>query len=188
MGRKENRKNKVKKDIKVNKVDNSTEEYDQVTRLIRIIIILTIVISATYLFIGVFITKEINFSNWFNNDKEVNQEVAIDYSQILGSQVFTQKPKEYYVIAYDYESEETDVINYVLQQNLLVTPYYYVNTNSQFNKGVVGTTSNKYAQNYKDLKINGTTLIKVSNNKNVEYIEGYDAVIKYLKDLKPKEK
>ena len=182
MGRKEIRKNKEKKQEKVTTIE--TNDYDQISSLIRIVIILAIIFTGSYIFIGVFVTKEIDFSKMFTN-VDSKEEVTINYSEILGSEIFTQKPKEYYVIAYDFEKPEVDVINYVLKETLIITPYYYVNTNSVFNKKVVSSdTSNKYAQNYSELKINGATLIRLTENRNVEYIEGKDNIIKYLKGIK----
>lgn len=196
MGRKENRKNNTTKVSKVVEKQekltldgqHDSNDYEQLTLLIKIVIILIIIIFASYVFLGIFVTKEINFDNLFGNNDNIEQEVVINYSHILAGSIFDQAPTDYYVIAYDFTSEESDLISYKLGQTLLVTPYYYVNNVDLFNAKYVSLeSSNKAAQKESDLLINGATLIRVQNGKNILYLEGKDAIVDYLDNLKPVE-
>ena len=49
------------------------------------------------------------------------------------------------------------------------------------NSKFASTTSNKKANNANELKINGKTLIKISNGKIKDYIEGSKNIEEYLK-------
>lgn len=191
MGRVEKRKNnqtKEHKNVVVNEKVVEPTEYDQVTLLIKIIIGLAVIILVTYLILGIFVTKEISFSN----KSEVEAEVQINYSKILASDIFEQKPSDYYVIVYDFSSSDSDLINYTLSTTLLVTPYYYVNSIDEFNAKFIikdedleDVISNPSANSYSELKISGPTLIKISNGENVGYVEGTDEIIEYLENLAP---
>ena len=49
------------------------------------------------------------------------------------------------------------------------------------NKQYLSEEVNDKAQNVNDLKINGTTLMKVSKGKNVKYVVGSENIEEYLK-------
>ena len=52
------------------------------------------------------------------------------------------------------------------------------------NSSVISDNSNNKASNSNELRINGITLIKIENGKNIEYIEGISEVTSYLSKLK----
>ena len=65
--------------------------------------------------------------------------------------------------------------------NEVETPLYKVDMSKSENSKFASTTSNKKANNANELKINGKTLIKISNGKIKDYIEGSKNIEEYLK-------
>ena len=58
---------------------------------------------------------------------------------------------------------------------------YYVDMNSGFNKNhATSEESNKNPDSAEALSINGPTLIKISQNQVIEYVEGLEAIENYL--------
>ena len=58
---------------------------------------------------------------------------------------------------------------------------YYVDLSNALNKSVISEEeSNKEAKSVEELKINGATLIKFTNNSISEYIEGEESISSYL--------
>ena len=67
---------------------------------------------------------------------------------------------------------------------LQVDKVFKVNTKDKLNSSVINTSSNAKASSADELKINGVTLIKIENGKNVEYVEGLSNVLSSLSNLK----
>lgn len=153
------------------------EEYIQSTK--SILITLGIVLVVFLLFY--FLTVAINNKNRKLNTKEKEkEEIQIQYYEILGDNVFTKSPKEYYVLLYDFEDPEAVYLDYLFN---LYAGYegqyiYKVNLGNKMNeKFVTSDKSNSKASKASELKVKGTTLIKIKNGKNVEYTEGNAQVI-----------
>lgn len=102
---------------------------------------------------------------------------VIDYKTILAGQTFSKGSEEYYVVFY----KDNSMIETI--EGIKTKTIYKVDLNSAFNNSVISDESNKDAQSVTDLKINGTTLIKIEDGKNTLYIEGTDQVTTYLKKL-----
>lgn len=108
----------------------------------------------------------------------------IQYQNIIAGTTFNQSKTEYYVLFYDTKGDDAKLLSSTLsnyQYSLNYIPYYIVDLNDGFNKTYLSDTSNKNATKASELKINGTTLIKINNGQNVLYVEGKDAVQAILK-------
>ena len=74
---------------------------------------------------------------------------------------FTENPNQYLTsILFRYSNEEETL------------PIYKVDMSNGFNTKYAGEQGNPSAQKVEDIKINGVTLIKIVNGKNVKFIEG----------------
>ncbi len=164
-------KRNIQKNIKKNK-QKKKEEYPEKKELITlskiIFSILIIAILATMLFY--IINKNYTLKN---NTTDIN------YDEIMAGQTFNKNDNEYYVLFYEFDSDE-DLSDKITDKKSAI---YQVNLLNNFNKSVLSETSNKEASKAEELKITGPTIIKIESGKNVEYIEGYDNIVKYLEGV-----
>ena len=163
--------NKIKKNItkekemkeKLEKKENYSKK--QVINLLKIIIAILLTVLVVC-----FIAK------FANGDFKKDEEESVDYTNIVAGQTFTRSEDEYYVLFYEDEA--------ILDKIGSVTDTIYkVDLNSSLNKNIVSEEGNPKVEDAESLKINGTTIIKIEDGKNVSYIEGYDAVVDYLNEL-----
>lgn len=109
------------------------------------------------------------------------KETLINYETILAGQSFSRAPEKYYVVFYEFD-EEVDLTTTI--SNLSSgAKIYKVDLGSAMNKNVINDKSNPKASEASELQINGTTLIVIENNKNIEYIEGTEKVTNYLNGI-----
>ena len=154
-----------------------TDDYSQSTK--SVLITLGVVLIVFLLFY--LLTLAINNKNRRLNTKESSKEEAtIQYYEILGDNTFTQSPSEYYVLFYDFEDPEAVYLSYLF--NLFAgyeNQYIYkVDLGNKMNEKFITTEkSNNKASKAGELKIKGTTLIKISKGKLIEYTEGSAQVI-----------
>ncbi len=173
MGR-ELRRKQAKKEGKSLEVVNKENDNTIKKYLINVICIVLIILTI-YLISGLFITKEID---WFSKKENTNDTSNNVANTILASDIFKQKDEEYYVYFYNFEEKETDNKATTLVNTIYNTKVYKVNTNSALNANYVGEESNKSASSIEELKVITPTLIKISNEKIVEYYEGNEIIDK----------
>ena len=107
---------------------------------------------------------------------------SIDYEYINAGTVFTRSEKTYYVMFDDYSTSISyDMYIDTLLNKLENANVYKVDMSKKENSKFASTTSNKKADNANELKINGRTLIKISNGKIKDYVEGSSNIEEYLK-------
>lgn len=110
---------------------------------------------------------------------------AIDYETATIGTVFDKKDKEYYV-AFDYfgdmmkKSVYFDSLLTLYKDKEKKLPMYKVDLSYGVNEKYISDKSNPKANKSEDLKINGLTLIKIKNGKNVLYLDNEDAIAKEL--------
>ena len=166
-------KNKIIKNIEKNKEQKQEENPIKNNILTATKIIFTIII------LGILVTIITVVAN--GNYKFGDKEIAISYDEIMAGQTFNRSEEEYYVVFYEFESNE-DLSNAITNATT-TKKIYKVNLKNSMNKNIISTDSNKTATNAGDLKISGPTLIKIENNQNVDYIEGYEQIKEYLKEI-----
>lgn len=173
----------VLKNMKKNKKEKRVVEEDNyVNRFITYLFILLLLLVATYLFIGIFVTKTI-----FHKEEETKEEteVTIDNDTILLGEVFDQKDSEYYVLVYDV-SDEKEILGkwksiYQGKENALKV--YVVDSSKKLNGNfLTEKDSNPNATGYSDLKVKSPTLIKISNGSISEYTEGQEEIKNIFKN------
>ncbi len=139
----------------------------------------TVLVFVLFYLLTIYIT---NKNSTKNNTNKKDENVSVGET-IIGRSF--SMSGEYLVLYYD--SSNKDIADLCKS---LFTSYrntngeksiYYVDMNSGFNKAFATTEeSNKMPGSASELLINGPTLIKISNNTAVEYIEGMDAIEQYL--------
>lgn len=114
--------------------------------------------------------------------RPTKEETTIDYEYIAIGTILNREENTYYVLFDNYESNYTNdnYINGLLskQKNYRV---YKVDMSKPENAKYLSKEENKDAKEVNDLKINGITLIKVSNGKIATYVSGIDKIEEYLK-------
>ena len=102
-------------------------------------------------------------------------EIIISYEAATIGTMFNRPDTEYYVVFDEFTENPNQYLSSILfrysnEENKL--PIYKVDMTNAFNAKYMGESGNPSAQRVEDVKINGVTLIKVVNGKNVKYIEG----------------
>lgn len=177
MGRELKRKQAKKegKNLKKELYDMNTNNDNQIYKFVKMMITLVIIFAVLYIVVGIFITKEIDFSG--NKDNEVTDSVS---NKILASSIFNQKEEEYYVYFYDFENMNS-TIESTLTSKLKDAKIYRVNTKDALNQNYVTEgTGNKSAKTLDELKVVDNTLIKIVNNEIVSYYETEDEIVNGL--------
>jgi len=133
------------------------------------------IVAGVILFLLCFYILTVYITNKNNEEEEKETEKTVEISNdkiLLGSSL--TKKGDYYVIYYNDGNETIEEIikNYTGELSL-----YKVDMSSAFNKKyATDSESNKNPSKASEFKINGPTLIKVSNKKVVEYYEGEDTI------------
>ncbi len=177
MGRELKRKEAKKNNTEIKKeVKNESE--NEVLKLIKIFIYITIGLVVLYYIVSIFITKEIKV-DWFDSKKkEVDVTMNSDY--ILCSEIFKQKEENYYVYFYKFK-ETNSSIDTLLSGKLSKSRVYKVDIESDFNSSYIGSVNN--SNNIDEFRINGLTLIKVENDNIISFITGETEIKTYLNKL-----
>ena len=168
----------IQKDRKDNR--SNSEGRDNYFKFITTLTILLILFILTYLLMGVFYTKEIDFNKKDENKSEVN----IDNKTIMLGQLFDQSEEEYYVLVYDVSDKESLIKSWIsiYESSEGALTVYKVDSSKKFNSNyITKENSNKDATGLDNLKVISPTLIKVKNKTIVGYIEGEDEIINVFK-------
>ena len=146
-----------------------------------------ITVICILLFFGAFYLLTLYITNKNSDKTDDNEEkvVNISYDTIMLGRSLSMSDGEYLVIYYDKSNEDINstysslVSTYKTKDEHLTI--YTVDMSNGFNKKyVTDGESNKNPESVDAMSINGPTLIKVNENKVVEYIEGQDAISSYL--------
>ncbi len=176
------KKNIIKNIDRKNKNSSSNETKDNYFRFVTTLAVLLLVFVISYLIIGIFITKEIDFKN---DDTQEKEEVSVDNETIMIGQLFDQKENEYYVLIYDFSDEVLSVSSWlsVYENSSNSLPVYKVDSSKKFNsKYIVKENSNSEAKTLSELKVISPTLIKITNDNISEYVEGEENIKNVFKN------
>ena len=139
------------------------------------------IIGGVILFILCFyiLTVYITNKNNTNNNEDNKKTVEISKDKIILGRSLSMSKDDYYVV---YYNSDNDTMNEIVKNYNGILSLYKVDMSSAFNKKyATDGESNKNPSKVSEFKINGPTLIKVSNKKVVEYIEGEDEIRTKLK-------
>lgn len=177
MAKKRNRKDKnnIKKIETVGGLDGDLK---------HVIGVISIIIIIFCLFYGltILLTRD-GSSKQSNNSGSI--ESSISYTDIMLGRSFSMPEEEYLVLYYDKDDSElvssfaTAVSNYRSGENNYTL--YTVDMSNSFNKAYISTDSNNNPTAADQLAINGPTLIHFSKGNVVNYIEGVDSILAYIK-------
>lgn len=175
-------KKQIMKNIQKEKKNSSIkEEKDTYFKFVTTLAILLLVFVISYFLIGLFYTKEIDFSK---KDDDTKDEVSVDNTTIMLGQLLEQSEEEYYVLIYDTTDEVLSVSSWlsVYSSKDDALKVYKVDSSKKFNQNyIVSEGSNPSATNLSELKVVSPTLIKVKNKSISEYIEGEDNIVNVFK-------
>lgn len=181
MGREQRRKEAKK--VRNNKIarDINNDDMFKASTILKIVFAVIIILLVLYYILAVFVTKEIDVSG--NKDSSSN-EMDSSYSvsnKILATNTFRQVDQVYYVYYYDFDEENEDIASLV--NNLTDYKVYRVDTGSSLNSNyVTEDESNKDVTDISNLKVKNPTIIKIDNDKVVEYHEGVDDITSFLSE------
>ena len=154
-----------------------TDEQKEVFKFIKILFSLIIIIVALYLFTVYVVNKEDKY-------ERTNKSGQVQYDNLYLGTILNKKDEEYYVFVYD----TTDISNNLYTSTISEYkakashfPIYNADLSNELNKGFVDKESSYKADSVEDLKVKGTTLIKIKNNKIIKFIETKDDILKELK-------
>ena len=159
------------------KMKYQTEEQKE---LLKFGIVLLIVVG---LILGVFLLSKVLIKP---EAKEIEyQSGSVSTTTAIVGTMLNQKEEEYYVLAYDYNSDlgasyRNAASNYSAGEKKLKV--YFLDLNNAFNNPYyVKENSNPKATSLKDLRIKDGTLIRIKNGKIAEYIEGSEKILEKFK-------
>ena len=171
-----------RREKKITKVEQ-TEEVLQMSTTEKVFIALSVLcILGMFYLLTLYITNK--HTDKPKEEDTTTTEQSINYEKINIGKSFSVSSDDYLVLFYDTSmdnaSEYSNLIStYKAKEEHL--PIYYVDMNDSFaKKYATSEESNKNPTNAAELLINGSTLIKFSNNSVVEYIEGEESIKSYL--------
>lgn len=170
-----NVKKSIQKNIKRNNELKKKENPNKTKILFASKILFAILLTLILVY---FITLVANGDYKFNDN---NSNSTDEQQIILAGQTFDKKYDTYYVVFYDFKNDSnlTSKIEEISTKKI-----FRVNIADKINSSVISDNSNNKASNSNELRINGITLIKIENGKNMDYIEGISEVTSYLSNLK----
>jgi len=169
---------KKEKNLKVNIMRDTSEETEQIKKFILILVSIGIIAFLLY-----FITAKYIIKDEFQNKPETT-ETTIYYDQVKVGNVFNRPYDEYYIMA--FESEDNNAVYYSALMNSYASKeksikIYFLNLSVEMNKEYIKETGNSKATKPSELAFKGTTLLKISKGKIVEYYEDITKIENALK-------
>jgi len=181
--KKVNAKKEAKEKAEVKEVKKEKKETkppvtnNEMVNLIKIVLIVTAIFLIFY---G--ITTLVADKN--SNDDTNPEDVVIQYDEILLGTLFEQSNSEYYVLVtieedYNVQTYSSLVSSYKAKENSLRV--YTSNLDNGFNKSYKAEET-KVSNNLQELKLKGSTLLKIKDKTIVGSYEGND-IINHLNSL-----
>lgn len=169
---------RAKRELVYSKNDSS----DEITKLMKIILIVT---SIMILFYGitVFVTRKVNAVKTAKLGKS-DEASEIQYDSIIIGTMFNIEGR-HFVLIYSEDDENFDEYNNLLktvEANDEAPKVYKANLNASFNKMYLASESN-YDSDLSKFKVKGTTLVEIDGDIKSTY-DSYDAIKDKLNELK----
>ncbi len=163
---------------KNNKVVNNIGATADTKNAIRIISVVLIIFLVVYL-----LTVYITTNSTEDIEKKKIENTTVQYDEILASTSLSQKDNEYMVLFYNTKEDDNSTY-YTLKSDYEAKEdaisFYYVDLGSKLNSFCTSSEDNPYAETIDELKISQPTLIKVEDNKIVDYLIGESQIKNYL--------
>lgn len=151
---------------------------NEIGKFIRIIAIVIVIFFAFYL-ITIFTTgrKKGEYT------KKQTTPAVIQYEEIILGNLYQQSANSYYVLIEEKDDPYNTLFENLLRQNNTKEggiPYYTSDLSSAFNQRFIGSTASFEPGN---LKVNGTTLLKIENGTVTAHYETSESILEFLKTL-----
>lgn len=164
------------------KLNTSTDL--EVSKVVKILVGVLIVLGLTY-FIAGLITGDIKFGK----DKKEEPPAEIQYEEILAGQALSMSSDDYYVLYFNFTDDIAS--SYLTFKDIYTNKdnsigFYLVDLEKGFSKGFIkedGEEYNEYPSNIEDVKVSNPTILKISNHKVTERVEGKENVLNYLTEI-----
>ncbi len=156
------------------KKNNKSYNQDfEVGNLVKIILVILVVFGLFYV-LTYYIQK--NKKTESNNNDTKNTITTIQYDEILMGEILNQSENEYYVLLVkneDYTKTYKEYISKYSNGN----KFYYSLIDNGMNSRYLSDTSNLNVENIDELKVVGTSLVKVNSGKIIESYDGNSSVM-----------
>lgn len=172
---------KISKNIKDKNPNGIIKEGNELEKLIKLVI----AVSAVFIiFYG--ITSLLMKEDKTSYIKELETTGTIQYDEIVLSQLLNQNNQEYFVLVKDVKDLNVDLYNSYLDQysgKENAIRIYDATLNNLFNSKYIGTETNTNISDINELKLKGSTLVKIENKKIVEVYDEKEEIINFLIEL-----
>lgn len=181
--KKESEKKEIKKETirkaKRQLVYAETANSDELTNLIKIVLIVVAIIVVFY-GVTVFVTKKATEAQ----EKKTNASIKIQYDDVLIGEMLNMDGSYYVLIekADDSNLTEYKTLLKSVKANTDALTIYTADLSNGFNKTYIASESN-YDSNLANFKVTGTTLVKISDHKIESTYETYDTIKSKLQEL-----
>lgn len=163
-------------DIKMKKNYNSEIE---IGNLFKIILIILVVFGIFYIF--TYYLQKNRKSEMLKNNI-TNKITIIQYDEILLGDLLNQNDTEYYVLIVS-KSDYNDRYKEYLSKYNNNNKFYYSLIDNGLNKAYISDISNFDIEDIKDLRISGTSLLKINSGKIIASYDGNANVMQQFIEL-----
>ena len=172
-------KNKTNERVVQSKEENPIVTGSEIKNLLKIILIVTAIFLIFYGITTLVTDKKKEEEN------PNTSEAIIQYDEILLGTLFNQSNSEYYVLITTEEDQYASnylglISSYQAKENS--KRVYTANLDNGFNKSYKAEET-KISNNLKDLKLSGSTLLKIKNKNIVESYKNQAEITEYLYSL-----
>lgn len=165
---------------KIKNIDKKvlSEEQSEFKRLIIIVIVVLVFISAIYFITVKFVVNK-------NKDANETETTKISYDTVSVGMIFNRPYDEYYVVIYDFNTTDASYLEALVSNSSTkedsIKAYSCDLSNSLNSKyASKDGKANTNAKSIEEFSFGETTLLHIKNGKVVEYIDGTKNVIEKL--------
>lgn len=180
-----NKKKEIKKAKKNKNIVGKTPAHynEDAVKMVKIGVIVLLCFVVIYL-----VTAIINGELF--GKKTTPTETEIQKVEILMGETFEKNDSEYIIVYYDFKDSNYSGLYNSLVSNYTSSgkevPMYKVDLSTNFSKKYMtkeGEVSNTAPTSLANLKISGSTLIRIKDKQVVTYLEGKDNIKSYIEEL-----
>lgn len=169
---------RVRRELHFEKNDSG----DELSKLVKIVLLVTAIIIVFY-FITTFVTRKANAINTVKKIK-TNDKAEIQYENLIIGSMLKIDGKFYVLIEKDGDEKLTEYETSIqtIKANDEAPKIYTANLTDSFNKTYLSEESN-YDSDLTKFKVNGTTLVKISDHKIEKTYDKYEDIKGELEKL-----
>lgn len=164
------------KSKKIKQKNYKSEDEQEISRFIKILLIVVVFILGIYFFTSIFVKKE------FDINKDITEGQISSNNIIVGS-ILNRPYDEYYVLVYNSSSNQSTLYEsliYLYEQKENSKRIYLVDLDNDLNKKYISEKSNPDAKKIQDFKFGDITLLKIKNKNVNKYLENIESIKKEL--------